>query len=265
MNKHIGSKLTVKNIIPENDSCVMHVEIMHEAGYKQAMHGLALSYNQDVNKMRDVSKRLYNKDLGHNKFLESMVAWFMVTAPRYFWQQADTYRISTKQSQSTMHTILKRKLTYNDFEPNGITKSCLADLNKLITAKDFSTLKKRTPESLLQTREWCMSYKTISNIIKQRSAHKLPHWTMFILKVLGLVQHPELLPSWYSDKDHNEPAPTSGEFVKIGQRSVVDNIPWVVHRFCGGNTDKIVIINQSDGTPYSRIISEEEFVQTKLF
>jgi len=244
---------------------IMKVELIEEAGYKAAIHGLALSYGQSFEKTESVAKRLCFKDGGHNKFLESIVAWFMVTAPRYWWSQADTYRVSTKQSESTMHTAMKRKLTKNDFEPDGVTPSVLRDLNSLIAKKDLKKFKKRLPESFLQTREWAMSYKTIRNIISQRAGHKLPHWMMFILPILGQVQHPELLPSYSITGGSNPIPPISGKFVRIGSMVMINDVCWKVHRFCGGNTDKIVVLNQSGGPPYSMILSEEELVQTKLF
>jgi hypothetical protein len=160
---------------------------------------------------------------------------------------------------------MKRKLTKNDFEPDGVTTGVLRDLNSLIAKKDLTKFKKRLPESFLQTREWAMSYKTIRNIINQRAGHKLPHWMMFILSVLGQVQHPELLPNWSSREERNIAPPTHGDFVTIGRQYVVDGVCWKIHRFCGGNTDKVVVIKQSNDRPLSKIISEEEIVQTKLF
>ena len=84
------------------------VNKLEEAGYQSALFGLSLNKNQPLENMPDVAKKLCNKSGGHNKFLESIIIWLDVTAPRYWWQDADTYRLSTKQSQSTNHTILKR-------------------------------------------------------------------------------------------------------------------------------------------------------------
>ena len=89
----------------------MDVQIMAECGVVEAMVGLSLSYGvgKSYEEMLEVAKKLYNKDGGHNKFLESIVVWLNIDAPRYWWQQFDTYRVgTTKQSGSTMHTIMKR-------------------------------------------------------------------------------------------------------------------------------------------------------------
>jgi len=236
----------------------MHVEILGEAGYNPAMTGLSLSYNQPVEKMQDVSLKIYNKDGGHNKFLESIMIWLLVDAPRYWWQQADTYRISTKQSESTMHTIMKGELDAHDFENNGVTKSSLADLNRLIKKKDFETLKKRLPESFMQRRVWMMSYKTLRNIVQQRSSHKLGNWKEFIKQVANLVQHPYFIDK--KDRPRTCSSEETGRF-GIGSRFNIGAWTWTVHRFLDGG--KVLLIN--DVGPYNMILSEEDVIQTRLF
>lgn len=166
---------------------------LEEAGYNPAMFGLSLNKNQPVEKMPEVALRLSTKDKGHNKFLEHIIIWLEIRAPRYWWADADTYRLSSKQSQSTNHTIMKKPLEIYDFEDNDITIEYLAELNKLIEEKDFLRLKKKLPEGFMQTREWCMSYKTLANIIVQRYHHKLPQWKRFIYETINQINYPELL------------------------------------------------------------------------
>ena len=80
----------------------MHVRILEEHGHDSALLGLSLSYDQTPERMPAVAERLRFRGDGHNKFLESILVWLDVTAPRYFWQQFDTYRVGvTKQRQST--------------------------------------------------------------------------------------------------------------------------------------------------------------------
>lgn len=173
----------------------MQIEVIkiEEAGYTSAMFGLSLNKNQPIENMNKVAEKLCDKMGGHNKFLEHIYIWLSVNAPRYWWQDADTYRLSTKQSQSTNHTILKRPLDYFDFEDSEISISYLNELNAYVDSKNFVTLKKKLPEGFLQKREWCMSYKTFVNIIQQRKYHMLPHWRFFIDTVLNQIEHPELV------------------------------------------------------------------------
>jgi hypothetical protein len=96
----------------------MKVIIKNESGYDQAVEGIGFSYGiTDFHRLKNVAYRLCDKDGGHNKFLESIQVWIEITAARYFWAEFDTYRVgTTKQSQSTIHTITKKPLTREDFE-----------------------------------------------------------------------------------------------------------------------------------------------------
>ena len=172
----------------------MFVQVIEEAGYFAAMAGLALSYNQDVGKMPTVADRLKFKGNGHNKFLESIVVWLNVDAPRYWWSQVDTYRAGiTKQSESTMHTILRQPLTQENFEGKDILPSYLEYLNQLIVDKNFEKLKDALPESFLQRRIICTNYKTLQTIKIQRESHKLKQWKYFLSTLQSQLTYPELI------------------------------------------------------------------------
>ena len=167
----------------------MRVKILHEAGYNEAMLGLSLSHNQPVENMPDAADRLAGKDGGHNKFLESIVVWLDIIAPRYWWAQFDTYRSGiTKQSESTMHTALKRTLMLSDFDGH-ITANTLERLNKLRERGDLVQLKRELPESFLQRRVVCTNYKTLRRMYQQRRLHKLPEWHEFCAALLDKLEH----------------------------------------------------------------------------
>jgi len=76
----------------------MHIKVikLEEAGYESAIKGLSLNKNQTQSHSKKVAQILCDKDFGHNKFLESIYIWLDVTAPRYWWSEADTYRLTTK-------------------------------------------------------------------------------------------------------------------------------------------------------------------------
>jgi len=176
------------------------IVILNESGYEEACLGISLSYNSTIERSREVAIKLANKDGGHNKFLESIYVWLYITAARYWWQQFDTYRLATKQSGSTMHTIMKRDLTTDDFEVNPVTneeidKDTLDKLNLFRNNNNFEALKQYLPESYLQDRVVCINYKSLRNIMLQRHDHKLAEWKIFCNTILGIVQHPELLPN----------------------------------------------------------------------
>ena len=172
----------------------MNVKILNECGYNEALTGLSLSYNvEDTSALAQIANKLAGKDGGHNKFLESMVVWIDIDAPRYWWSQFDTYRTGTsKQSESTMHTILKRNLTQDDFE-SSIDGAYLDMLNQLIIEKQFDDIKNLLPEGFLQRRIVCTNYKVLRSIHKQRFTHKLPQWQKFCNTVLENVEFPEFI------------------------------------------------------------------------
>jgi hypothetical protein len=171
----------------------MRVQIMREAGYEEAALGLALSFEKEAATMASVMERLAPRDGGHNKFLESIVLWMDIVAPRHFWQQFDTYRVgTTKQSGSTMHTLVKRPLTNADFE-SPLPAQTLARLNELVGARDLITLKNELPEGFLQRRVVCTNYKVLRNMISQRRTHRSPVWQVFCGLVVAQAAHPEFL------------------------------------------------------------------------
>jgi len=171
----------------------MNVVILEEHGYSSALLGLCLSYSQDPDRMPAVAQKLRFKGDGHNKFLESIAVWMDIDAPRYFWQQFDTYRIGvTKQSESTMHTMTTRALQQDDFE-YPIPEAHLQHLNALIADEQWQTVKRDLPESFLQRRIVCLNYMILQRMIRQRRSHRLAEWRTFIDEVLRQAEHLELL------------------------------------------------------------------------
>lgn len=158
----------------------MKIKIIEECGFDAAMKGLSRSFNRPVSEMPRVALGLGDKDKGNNKFLESMVVWLEVDAPRYWWSEFDTYRAGmTKQSDSTMHTLKDRLLLQEDFEYN-IQPSYLIYLNSCIEGKmPIERMKNALPDGFIQGRTLCTNYKALRNIILQRSSHKLPQWKAF--------------------------------------------------------------------------------------
>lgn len=171
----------------------MNIKILRECGYEEAMLGLSLSYNTKLSRMPKVSDALAHRDGGHNKFLESMCVWLDITAPRYWWCEFDTYRVGvTKQSESTMHTLLKGELCQDNFEVI-IPQNIIDTLNDAIAKKDLLLAKAILPESFLQRRIVATNYKTLRNIFIQRRNHKLIEWTLFCVELLQQLEHPDFI------------------------------------------------------------------------
>jgi hypothetical protein len=171
----------------------MRIQVLREAGLEEALLGLSLSYSQPPEKMLAVARRLARRDDGSNKFLESIAVWLDVTAPRYWWQQFDTYRVGvTKQSASTMHTILRRPLSPADFA-GALPPETLQRLNRLIEQRDLEAVKQELPEGFLQRRIVCTNYKALRHMVQQRHNHRLPEWRFFCTALQEQLAHPEFL------------------------------------------------------------------------
>ena len=197
----------------------MEVRILSEWGYDEAIFGLGFSrgitidmifsdfiFNELVyERMAGVAEKLYHKDNGENKFLESMGVWLDITAPLFFWKHLDTYRAPqgdadgireptgvTKQSGSTMYGILKRDLTQADFELS-IISSTLMNLNGLRRRGEFIELVNALPSGYLQRREVKTNYKVLRHIYAQRKDHKLAQWHYFFNVLFESLAHPKFI------------------------------------------------------------------------
>jgi hypothetical protein len=186
----------------------MKVTILHEAGYLASLFGLGLSHGltsdttpaeldvATLDRLHQIAFKLCDSDGGHNKFLESIQVWLDIDAPRFWWSEFDTYRVGvSKQSESTMHTLIKRELMQDDFE-HPISKTMLALINRRIgkrTATAIDKIKNDLPEGFLQRRIVSTNYKALRGMILQRKSHRLPQWHIFIDALRGL-EHGELLP-----------------------------------------------------------------------
>ena len=197
----------------------MKVTIRREEGFDLAVYGMSLSFMTEgvpyeewwtedrFNKLVNTAKVNAGRDGGHNKLLESVVMWLEVKAPRFWWQEADTYRLTTKQSTGTMHTIQRRLLTVEDFE-EGTDIFMIERFNTILTeatnnftdksrlkGDNLQRVKCALPEGFLQTRLFCINYKTLRNMILQRHTHALKQWHYFISEIYKQAKYPEFLPN----------------------------------------------------------------------
>ena len=143
-----------------------------------------------------LSMRLQKAGPEHCKHLRMIFVWADITAPRYWWNEFDTYRNGVeKVSCSTMHKLMARPLQKDDFENDSINDRYLEDTIKAINESMLAYelcknedhkkeiwrgIIQALPQSYLQTRTVCMSYAALRNIVRQRQGHKLKEWHMFI-------------------------------------------------------------------------------------
>ena len=142
-----------------------------------------------------LSIRLQDSGPEHCKHLRMVMIWADITAPRYWWTEADTYRAGVeKVSCSTMHKLMSRPLTTDDFETDGKFSTALVTavyeinmrMNQYREEKDQDIQKaiwreiiQLLPQSYLQKRTVMFSYAALRNIYQQRKGHKLKEWQTF--------------------------------------------------------------------------------------
>jgi len=137
----------------------------------------------------------------HNKFMRQIFVTMDITASLDIWKQLDTYKVGTTANAcSTMHRIQAKEFSIDDFNtdemsPVGIQKmktiiACLNDSrDEYLETHDkayWYDMIKILPESYLQKRTWTANYAVLSEIIKQRTGHKLKDWDRFIAEIKKL-------------------------------------------------------------------------------
>lgn len=216
------------------------VKKLNESGYREALFGLSLSYGKNkafesgdiseeefYGKMANIAQSLCKREGGENKFLRQISVWLDVSAPLYWWKQADQYKVGTvTQSESTMHTLMKCPVTEAMFETDSVTDTeghylcsiIIPELEELRQKyvemtenapkgmlphelreyyKDRDKYKKDLiallPQSFIQRRIWSLNYAVLRNIRAHRSDHFLKEWWFFCKTIPTIVDHPELL------------------------------------------------------------------------
>ena len=134
----------------------------------------------------ELACKLIKRGSEHRKFLRQIVINFVIEAPRYVWQEIDTYKVATvRNSCSTMHKLGHRPLTEADFIDGEVLPDTLSELNRLGQEyrdggkKDYDLVRKMKrylPEGFLQRAGFHMNYETAMSMFRQRKSHRLAEW-----------------------------------------------------------------------------------------
>ena len=165
----------------------------------------------------DLMKRLCNAGTDHRKFMRMITVTVDITAPLYWWKEADTYKVGTvHNSCSTMHKIAAKEFTLEDFSCEHLNDDCVAcnvvfgdhsdDLTSLDILKytieglnywrrrylatknkdDWWQMIQLLPSSYNQRRTVMLNYEVLANIYKSRRNHRLDEWHKFCAWIEGL-------------------------------------------------------------------------------
>lgn len=145
----------------------------------------------DLKLMRSLSKA--GND--HGKFLRMINVTVDITAPLYWWKEADTYRCGKEQNScSTMHKIHDKPFEFDDFSYDHILPGLASDtismvirtLNiyreKYLASKDkkyWWQLIQLLPSSYNQKRTVQLNYQVLKSMYFARRHHKLDEWREF--------------------------------------------------------------------------------------
>lgn len=158
----------------------------------------------DLNLMR----RLYHAGSEHRKYLRQIFVSMDVTAPLYWWKQADQYRINvTSNSCSTMHRIHAEEFKLEDFSCEHLYEASKQSMERLIKdlnyyresyletkdKEDWWQMIALLPSSYNQKRTITMNYENVVTIIKQRAGHKLDEWDILINTLFELPYIKEIV------------------------------------------------------------------------
>ena len=150
-----------------------------------------------------LAQTLIKAGTDHRKFMRMMPVFVRITAPLYWWKEADTYKIGTvANSCSTMHKIQEKEFTLDDFSHEHLVKTNLLDIiiddlnsNRTIyndydnqsdefkakfSKKDvWWQMIQLLPSSYNQTRNVMLNYEVLANMYHSRKNHKLDEWREF--------------------------------------------------------------------------------------
>ena len=128
----------------------------------------------------------------HRKFLRQIFVAVDITAPLYWWKEADTYKVGTvSNSTSTMHKLASTPITMDCFEMGdycgffetpwknliALLEQCRKEYNETKDKRYWKELIRLLPESWLQKRTITMNYENILNMYRHRKKHKLTEWS----------------------------------------------------------------------------------------
>ena len=151
----------------------------------------------------------------HRKFMRMITVYVDVTAPLYWWKEADTYKVGTvRNSCSTMHKITEKEFTLDDFSiddfpfEDDFIEINLSDCFKNVIAdcemyrqkyletgdkKYWRGLIQLLPSSYNQRATVMLNYEVLANMYHSRKNHRLDEWIEFCSWIETLPYAKELI------------------------------------------------------------------------
>lgn len=142
---------------------------------------------------------------GHDNYLKGILVQMDVTAPLYWWKEAQRYHwFDFISSQSTMHSLMKFNIA-DRFVPE-VDERVIPILNELLAAynetpeddreqkvKNWRKIIATLPSGFCLTATMTTNYQQLKTMYFQRRAHKLKEWHEFCDWVLTLPRFKEFV------------------------------------------------------------------------
>ena len=155
-----------------------------------------------------------------SKFMRQIFVSMDITAPLFWWKEADTYKVSTvANSCSTMHKITSGEITEENYSFDPEPDKKLTDLptddyirilnikQRAIEAVEWLRKKYKetgdkrywrlliqiNPDGWLQKRTWTGNYQNLRNQYFARKNHKLIEWHEYCKMIENLPYGKELI------------------------------------------------------------------------
>lgn len=174
----------------------MQIRTLEISGFRSVLKALRLPYGKECRSKTSFSfdnignqvKGDYSADINetdllllstlvkrgdeHSKCLRGLIVYAEINAPRYWWAEADTYRVGTDRlsSESSMHIQ-----------------------GKGLSTEELVKMKSELTEGTMQKRIQMFSYQTLRRIYFQRRNHRLPMWHDFCSWIESLPYAKELI------------------------------------------------------------------------
>ncbi len=168
----------------------MKVKNIKWYGLGEALDHAGLPYDKGCPQIGTLTKLANATQRSHAKFMRQIMLGFVVEAPLYWWTEFDTYKNGvSRMSNSTMHTLLSKKLDYDDFEI-GCSLNFYDELfdriewvkkqDNYTDAEKLLVIKKILPSGYKYTSYITMNYEVLRNMYHDRISHRLPEWQVFL-------------------------------------------------------------------------------------
>lgn len=186
----------------------------------------------DLGLMQRLLKASMAQGNSHSKFMRQILVSVNITAPLYWWKEADQYRVGvTTNSESTMHRLAKTPITLDCFEIDDYDPDLslaydkedddyddglddisvyvedmimvMENLRKAYLATDdkryWKELIRLLPEGWLQKRMTTLNYQVLRQMYFDRRHHKLTEWSKSFVEWVKTLPYAEELIMYEGD------------------------------------------------------------------